>query len=103
MRSDIKSFLTRSGILCLIFFCLFMARTASGLAFQAEEEVRPRLAAFSRPDPEGVPTKVEVGGYLMDLSEVNDVNQTFSADLYMWYTWHDLCLRGYLASLYPDI
>lgn len=89
MRSDIKFFLTRSGILCLIFFCLFMALTASGLTFQAEEEVRPRLAAFSRPDPEGIPTKVEVGGYLMDLSEVNDVDQTFSADLYMWYTWHD--------------
>ncbi len=81
MRSDIVSILKRTDILLLVFLCFFMAQNASALPSQPEEEVGPRLAAISRPDPEGVPTRVEVGGYLMDLSSISDIDQTFSVDL----------------------
>ncbi|MGB2905790.1 MAG: hypothetical protein WBB73_01740 [Candidatus Aminicenantaceae bacterium] len=62
-----------------------MAQTAFTLPFQAEEGNAPQLAARNRPDPEGVPTKVELGGYLMDLANIEDIDQTFSVDLYLWY------------------
>ncbi|MFA9454157.1 MAG: hypothetical protein ACERK6_09600, partial [Candidatus Aminicenantaceae bacterium] len=89
MRSDLMSFFRRPGILPLVFLCLFMAQTAFTLPFQAEEEAKSRIAAISRPNPEGVPTKVELGGYLMDLSAVDDVDQTFWVDLYLWFAWND--------------
>jgi hypothetical protein len=70
--------------------CLFLIQSLSAASFQAEDDASsPRLAAFSRPDPEGVPTKVSIGGYLMDLAGVDDVDQTFSADFFLWYAWHD--------------
>jgi len=74
----------------LFVSCLFCVQSLSAASFQAEDDTSsPRLAALSRPDPEGVPTKVSIGGYLMDLSGVDDVDQSFSADFFLWYAWHD--------------
>ena len=43
----------------------------------------------SRPDPEGVATRVSIGVYLVDLSSINDLNQEFTADLYLVARWRD--------------
>jgi hypothetical protein len=39
--------------------------------------------AVSRPDPEGVPTKVSVGVYVIDTSKIHDAEQTFTTDFVM--------------------
>ena len=57
---------------------------------QAADDCRvpPRMAA-SRPDPEGPPTRVTVGTYLIDLRDVDDSAQSFEADLFYIMTWQD--------------
>lgn len=90
MQRHILSPLTVHRAFFLIVFCLCFSQSLSAASFQAEDDASsPRLAAFSRPDPEGVPTKVSIGSYLMDLAGVDDVDQTFSADFFLWYAWHD--------------
>ncbi|MDH3746046.1 MAG: hypothetical protein OES47_13185 [Acidobacteriota bacterium] len=42
-----------------------------------------------RPDPEGVPTKVSLAVYLLDLVAVDDVRQEFTADLFFIARWRD--------------
>ena len=49
----------------------------------------PLRVATSRPDPPGVPTEVAVGIYVVDVMEVDDVRQTFTADLHFTLQWHD--------------
>ncbi len=44
---------------------------------------------MERPDPEGTPTVVKVGIYVIDISNVNDVNQTFSINLAVRLQWKD--------------
>ena len=40
-------------------------------------------------DPPATPTKVEVALYVIDLISVNGSNQTFEADLAVWFRWSD--------------
>ena len=40
-----------------------------------------------RPDPEGVPTRVTVGLYLVDIIEINSKKQIFTADLSLFLSW----------------
>lgn len=58
------------------------------LAAQDDCDVPPELT-LTRPDPEGVPTEMTVGAYLVDLFEINDAEQTFSADLFFMMAWRD--------------
>lgn len=51
--------------------------------------VVPSELALVRPDPEGVPTEVKVGAYLVDLYEIDSAEQTFSADLFLFMSWRD--------------
>ena len=52
--------------------------------------------ASSRPDPEGVPTQLSVGLYLVDVESIDDLKQEFTADLYVVVRWRDprLALPG---------
>ncbi len=60
------------------------------MGFQEEAETKSqRFAGISRPDPEGVPTKVSVGIVFLDVTKIDDVNQTFTADFYFIYRWND--------------
>ncbi|MHC4134876.1 MAG: hypothetical protein ACYTDU_10035 [Planctomycetota bacterium] len=43
----------------------------------------------TRPDPAGVPTKVTTGLYLLDLFGIDDVNQSFTADVLLILEWKD--------------
>jgi len=64
---------------------------ASGMAsgpLSAACEVPPELTAV-RPDPDGTPTEVTIGGYLIDLQAINDSEQSFEADLFLSVTWKD--------------
>jgi hypothetical protein len=46
-------------------------------------------AASSRPDPEGVPTKVSIGFYVVDVESIDDLKQEFTADFYVVVRWKD--------------
>ena len=49
----------------------------------------PLRVATTRPDSQGVPTKVKVGIYVIDVMEIDDVSQTFTADLHFTLRWRD--------------
>ena len=42
-----------------------------------------------RPDPPGVPTIVALGLFFQDISNLSDVDQTMSADIYLLARWRD--------------
>lgn len=58
------------------------------MATQGDCSVPPELT-LTRPDPEGVPTEMTVGAYLLDLQDINDAEQTFSADFFFVMAWRD--------------
>ena len=66
---------------------LSIAWTGPALA-QSTCSVPPELA-LTRPDPAGVPTEIRVGAYLVDLHEIDDAEQMFSADVFVWMSWGD--------------
>ena len=43
----------------------------------------------TRPDPEGVPTRVSVGIYVLDISKINDIDQSFLARFGLRAQWKD--------------
>jgi len=83
----------KSVPICLCFAAIIfitLSNTTVAASFQGEEasEIR-RLSTISRPDPEGVPTKVTVGVYLLDILAVNELSQTFTADFFLLFSWKD--------------
>ena len=42
-----------------------------------------------RPDPEGTPTPVNVGVYVLDVTEINDIKQSFTSGMYFTVSYHD--------------
>ena len=81
------------AILGIIFTLLFFSTfTVEAFAASFQEEGTPqykRIAAISRPDPEGVPTRVTVGVYVLDIMAVDDLRQAFTADFFLLVTWKD--------------
>ena len=47
------------------------------------------LANITRPGEDGQPTKVYVSIYILDLDSVDTANQSFIANVFFVYTWHD--------------
>lgn len=47
----------------------------------------------TRPDPEGVPTRVSLTFLFIDVTEINDLKQEFTADIFLRLQWHDPRLR----------
>lgn len=49
----------------------------------------PRSITINRPDPAGEPTEVSIGVYVIDVMEINDVSQSFTADFSLFVRWND--------------
>jgi hypothetical protein len=49
----------------------------------------PENTQAIRPDPEGTKTKTKFGFFLVDLKEIDDVKQTYTADILFNLTWND--------------
>ncbi len=47
-----------------------------------------------RPGPEGVPTRIDVAAYLLDVESINDLEQTFKVDFVLRLRWSDSRLSG---------
>jgi hypothetical protein len=88
MRSIIKLSIL---IVIAIFTCICLC-PASSLAIEDVPGVM--IKKELRPDPKGVPTKIKVGLYVIDISSVNDAEQTFTADIYASVVWNDPRLAG---------
>lgn len=43
----------------------------------------------SRPDPEGAPTRVSIAFLFIDVTEINDLEQEFTADVFFRMRWRD--------------
>ena len=70
-------------IMLLALVAAFDAAEASGACSV------PSDLTTARPDPEGTPTEVAVGIYVIDLMKINDAEQTFTADFYFMVRWRD--------------
>ena len=55
-------------------------------------------ADLSRPNAGGAPTQVDVLIFVMDLDEVKTADQSFIANVFLEYRWHDLRLAHHDAS-----
>ncbi|MGD9346480.1 MAG: hypothetical protein PVH84_11485 [Candidatus Aminicenantes bacterium] len=80
-----------SMVVIIVFVSLFLA-PAEGYSLDYQEQVelsQNKAILFDRPDPEGVPTKVYIGLYLLDLISIDDVNQSFTADVFAMVRWND--------------
>ena len=49
----------------------------------------PAASPATRPDPEGRATRVSLGVFIVDISEIDDARQTFKADVYVTLRWKD--------------
>ena len=61
-------------------FCGFLCQAASS---QPAEDLR------TRPDPAGTPTKVEIAIVMLDIDEIDDAEQTFTANVFVHAQWQD--------------
>ncbi|UCE41408.1 MAG: hypothetical protein JSV17_18585 [Candidatus Aminicenantes bacterium] len=96
MRKQTSRFFLFLGVVFLIL-AFGLQNGSYALGFQEESATKfQRFAGVSRPDPEGVPTKVSVGIVFLDVTKIDDVTQTFTADFYFIYRWSDprLDIRG---------
>jgi len=76
-----------------VLFFLFCV-PASLFAQPAQEETYidcsiPETVRGTRPDPEGTKTPVKIGSYLIDIKEINDIKQNYTADVFFNLSWHD--------------
>ena len=76
------------GRLSLMGVVLVLTSWLGALPGWAACEVPPDLA-LERPDPEGTPTSVSIGLFLIDLHSINDSDQLYRADLFVSASWQD--------------
>jgi len=100
LRADNRcsSMFRRSAPALAVLVLSAVGLTAQDGASDLEREVNPRsglacpaAASYSltRPDPEGTPTPVAVGIFFQDIAQLNDVDQTMDADVYVVVRWRD--------------
>lgn len=77
-----------------ILFVLVLLSVAAVEAATVEGCVVPAGVTATRPDPDGVPTRVTVGVYLIDVRKLNDTEQSFEADFILILIWKDPRLGG---------
>lgn len=75
----------------------WLALTALFVLAPAAASVPPGArTAPARPDPDGTPTRVTVGIFVLDVIEIDDPSQEFTADIFWRLQWRDerLALAG---------
>lgn len=76
----------------IVFVLIFFIVAGEGYPLNGQEQsdlAQQKTIAFDRPDPEGIPTKVYIGLYLIDLISIDDVHQSFTADFFAVVRWND--------------
>ena len=76
-----------SGVARLVVLTLAFASSSfaqDGLGASVAGRIAP-----SRPEAQAGPTRVSVGLYVIDISKINDVDQSMTADFAFRATWRD--------------
>lgn len=72
---------------------LLLTATALPFTFTAAEETDPCSVSKSltrvRPDPDGDPIRVEVGVFLIDIVDVDELKESFKVDFILSLAWRD--------------
>ena len=76
---------------CLLALALLMGIVNAPSVAAVDE---PGALPATRPDAEGKATRVSVGIFVVDISEIDDAKQTFKADVYVKISWKDPRLAG---------
>jgi hypothetical protein len=76
-------------VLRTLFLAAGFMFSLTGAAAWANSCAIPPDAVGSRPDPVGVPTQVSVGIYVIDIFEISNATQAFSADIQVAVSWQD--------------
>ena len=69
--------------------CLFLLAALSPASSAAEAGTDEAVMLAERPSMNGEPTEIEVGLYVMDIDEIDDVRQRFSVALSLVGRWQD--------------
>lgn len=69
---------------CVLLFAL----TQATMAAEAQAPM-DAVQLGERPAQDGEPTTVEIGLFVLDVDEIDDVKQRFSVDLFIAARWHD--------------
>ena len=77
---------TRSTI--RLFCLVFLASLSITVSAADQAPSRSELLA-ERPTVNGEPTIIEIGVYVIDIDEIDDVNQRFSVDVFLAGRWRD--------------
>ena len=78
-----------SGVTRLVALGLALALASPSLAQDGSGAAMAGRIAPLRPEPEAGPTRVYVGLYVIDISKINDVDQSMTADFAFRATWRD--------------
>ena len=81
-----KTLIKYPGVI-LILTALLITST-SDITF-ANRCVIPENVTLTRPDPSGPPTEVSIGIFFIDIKKINDLEQTYTADIFGNVRWHD--------------
>ncbi len=76
---------TQTSVKTTLLCALILALMTSGAAHSAEQND----VSATRPDPKGERTEVRVGIYVFDVTSVDDVEGTFTADVIVHLHWSD--------------
>jgi hypothetical protein len=87
------------GLSPILLFCLLLP-----IYLTAKAEMSPSSKIpISRPDPDGQPTRVEVGIWVVDINSIDSVAQSFKANIFIVLKWTDARLshEGKAAKRLP--
>ena len=82
----IPAVLARSGVLLAVVLLLILASRG---AWAVAPEFDPSVLLGERPSVDGEPLVVEVGAFIFDVDEIDDVNQRFNIDMFIVVRWQD--------------
>ncbi|MDH3925618.1 MAG: hypothetical protein OET41_13540, partial [Xanthomonadales bacterium] len=82
----IPAVLARSGVLLAVVLLLILASRG---AWAVAPEFDPSVLLGERPSAGGEPLVVEVGAFIIDIDEIDDVNQRFNIDMFIVVRWQD--------------
>jgi len=88
-RSRLNIFTAAAALILSVFIPVLTSAEINDPAAVPIDCSVPANTQAIRPDPEGSKTKVKLGFFLVDLKEIDDVNQTYTADIFFNLTWND--------------
>jgi len=88
-RTRINILTGLTTLLFVIFIPVFTSAEINDLPVNPLDCSVPENTQAIRPDPEGTKTRLKIGFFLVDIKEIDDAEQTYTADIFFNLTWND--------------